>query len=66
MCQAHRVWINQPSTLQDYHQWHGARGLAVREFEDIYRVYFVEGRVESMRVPKSCLVFTWEGRGAGF
>ena len=55
-----RVWINQPSGLQEYHALHGKRAIAVAEKYDapdcpFVTVYFTEGAVESMRIAKLAL-----------
>jgi hypothetical protein len=53
-----RMWINQPSTLQPYHKYHGRRVLTVppviesikgSQF-DFITVYFTEGVEVSMEV----------------
>lgn len=54
-----RAWINQPSTLQPLHRLHGTRVLAVAEYDDIYRVYFLSGDTISQQVPAACLSIGW-------
>lgn len=43
-----RMWVNQPSSLQPYHKYNGVNVLADEEDET---VYFLSGKVISMRVP---------------
>lgn len=50
MQQLRRMWINQPSALQDHHALHGTNVLAQHEYDDTYRVYFLSGRTESMQI----------------
>lgn len=54
-----RMWINQPSTLQPYHELHGVNVLAAPEYDDTYRVYFLSGPIESMQLFRSCLSVGW-------
>lgn len=49
-CPPKRMWINQPSTLQPAHALHGEHVLAVHEYDDTYRVYFLHGAVESQQM----------------
>ena len=58
-----RMWINQPSTLQNYHELHGVNVLA--EFVDgehcyAVRVYFLSGPVVSQVVTVGCLSEGWK------
>lgn len=50
----YRAWINQPSTTQPLHALHGKRCIAVKHIPDdgMVDVYFTEGSLHSMRVPK--------------
>ena len=55
-----RIWINQPSILQEDHALHGKRGIAVMEKYDtpdcpFITVYFTEGKVVSQRMSKMSL-----------
>jgi len=54
-----RCWINQPSTLQPYHQFHGERGIAVLCPDGNYRFYFLCGDTESMHVDSTALGRPW-------
>jgi hypothetical protein len=47
-----RAWINQPSTLQPMHNYHGMRGIAIVDpmQSDAIRIYFSEGELFSMQV----------------
>jgi hypothetical protein len=53
-----RMWINQPSTLQPLHKYHGRNVLAYKE-GTVYRIYFLSGRVVSMQAPSGCLSLGW-------
>ena len=44
-----RVWINSPSSLQPYHEYHGKIGIAVKEGNNV-RIYFTEGSLISMLI----------------
>jgi hypothetical protein len=55
-----RVWVNQPSTLQPYHEWHGQNLLAVVEDERYSRVYFLSGPVVSMQMLTPALSEGWK------
>lgn len=55
-----RVWVNQPSTLQDDHQYHGRSGIAVLESQDtpespFATLYFASGPITSTRIAKLSL-----------
>lgn len=54
-----RMWINQPSTLQDHHKLHGTNVLATHETGDLWRVYFLSGSVVSMVMNLRCLSRGW-------
>lgn len=54
-----RMWINQPSTLQPAHKWHGTNVLALHEYDNMYRAYFLSGPVESMQVSGLALSKGW-------
>ena len=57
-----RMWVNQPSTLQPYHQFHGRRVLADlsdKTFEHSVSVYWLEGPVENQQMLKSSLSDGW-------
>ncbi len=51
-----RMWINQPSTLQEFHRLHGQNVLLDVERETIY---FTSGPVVSMQIPLSVLSPGW-------
>lgn len=51
-----RMWINQPSTLQTYHKYHGKNVLFD---EKQMRVYFTKGPVISMEINKLSLSEGW-------
>lgn len=51
-----RVWFNQPSTHQPYHHLHGKVGIAdMGQPDSSTTVYFTEGGIHSMTVPKDAL-----------
>ena len=54
-----RCWVNQPSTLHRLHCYHGARVLAVHDYDAIARVYFVSGNVVSIQMPWAALSLGW-------
>jgi hypothetical protein len=51
-----RVWINQPSTLQPLHKYHGTSGLLDVATETFYFLY---GDVVSMQIPLGVLSEGW-------
>jgi len=54
-----RMWINQPSKLQPYHNLHGTRVLAVRESYETSRIYFLSGDVISQVIDPVALSPGW-------
>lgn len=62
-----RMWINQPSKLQPYHDLHGTNVLAIHERDDIsseipvhiYRAYFLSGDVISQEITLAALSPGW-------
>lgn len=58
-----RAWINQPSSLQQFHSLDGSNVLAVYESERFARVYFTEGPVVGMVIPILALSEGWTVRG---
>ena len=54
-----RMWVNQPSRLQPHHDLHGTRVLAVRESENIERVYFLSGDIIDQQMVASALSAGW-------
>lgn len=59
MTPIHRMWINCPSDLQEFHKLHGTNVLAYREGEGMYRVYFLSGTVVSQQMPYYSLSNGW-------
>lgn len=55
-----RMWINQPSTLQELHKYHGINVLAQEEMSGSYTIYFLSGSTISMRVPRNVLSHGWK------
>jgi len=51
-----RKWINQPSTLQQYHKYHGKNVLYDATAEE---VWFTEGDVISMQIDPLALSDGW-------
>lgn len=54
-----RFWINQPSTMQDYHKLHGVNVLANPGTNKICDCYFVSGNLISQRIHKLALSPGW-------
>ncbi len=54
-----RMWINQPSTLQPYHGLHGTNVLAIYEYGDCWRIYFLSGDIENQQIVGSALSLGW-------
>ena len=57
-----RMWVNQPSTLQQHHDLHGTNVLAYREYDNTMRVYFLKGPVVSQQMLSHCLSKGWKPR----
>lgn len=56
-----RMWINQPSTLQQHHNLHGRNVLAVwGKGVKFVRIYFTTGPVVSMEIERICLSRGWK------
>jgi hypothetical protein len=56
-----RMWVNQPSSLQQFHNLHGTNVLAVEECVGTMRVYFLSGDIVSQQMPASALSLDWRG-----
>lgn len=54
-----RMWINQPSTLQPQHKLNGTNVLAVHEYDNTFRIYFLNGKVESQQIDGLALSKGW-------
>jgi hypothetical protein len=54
-----RMWINQPSTSQEFHKMHGTRVLAIHESFLMMRVYFLDGDIISQQIPTMALSMGW-------
>ena len=54
-----RVWVNQPSTLQTYHHLSGQNFLAIHEYDDTFRIYFLSGPVISQQISRLALSEGW-------
>lgn len=54
-----RMWVNQPSTLQQHHELNGTNVLAYREYDDTWRVYFLSGEIISQRMLGQALSPGW-------
>lgn len=50
--QIYRAWINQPSTLDPCHKHHGKYCIVNDTGDTSVDVYFTEGVLHSMRVPR--------------
>lgn len=61
----HRMWINQPSTLQPYHHLNGINVLGAQMTPDTHRVFFLTNDtngqdIESMEIPTKALSDGWQ------
>jgi hypothetical protein len=54
-----RMWINQPSTLQELHALNGTNVLAIHEYDNTMRIYFLSGDRISQQVNKMVLSNGW-------
>ena len=57
-----RCFINQPSTLQPMHKYHGLEAICVHKTGDVREIrtiYPTTGDTISMEVPKQCLSYGW-------
>jgi len=63
----HRCWVNQPSTLQPGHQWHGLNVLAdmssVKDYGsekgELIDVYFISGDTVCTCLPRNSVSVGW-------
>lgn len=51
----YRAWINQPSNLQPLHEFHGIRCIVNDCGDIVVTIWFTEGAVHSMVVPRNCI-----------
>lgn len=53
----YRSWINQPSTLQEHHKYHGMFCIVVdyHDSPDFVQVFFTEGPVISTLIRRNAL-----------
>ena len=51
----YRGWINQPSSLQQLHKLHAKKCIVIDKKQVCVDIYFTEGDVISMRVPRVCI-----------
>lgn len=58
-----RYWINQPSTLDSFHNLHGVNVLGTKETDRIMRIYFLNGSIISQQIPSECLSIGWNNHG---
>ena len=54
-----RMWINQPSSKQPFHELHGSRVLVVHDSSSTARIFFVDGAVESQDIDPLALSDGW-------
>jgi hypothetical protein len=54
-----RCWINQPSTLQLCHKWHGVLAHVEKGNSKIVDIYLLNKNILSMRVPRKILSKGW-------
>lgn len=56
-----RMWINQPSTHQAYHKYHGTNVLVEKKKDSSFVwVYFLSGAVQSTWMSKNALSPGWK------
>lgn len=59
-----RMWVNQPSTLQMDHKYHGMNVLVneveLKDEDDFLDAYFVKGDMHSARLSKLALDDGWK------
>ena len=55
-----RMWINQPSTLQPFHSYHGQNVLCHDTSEKFVRIHFAAGDVISMEIDRAALSPGWQ------
>ncbi len=60
MSRPYRAWINQPSTLQPLHHFHGSRVIAYDE-GGVTTIYFLEGKTISQVANPLSLSPGWPG-----
>ena len=58
-----RMWINQPSSLQPFHELHGTNVLAAHETGNVMRVWFLAGETVSQQLPLTVLSEGWVALG---
>lgn len=54
-----RMWVNQPSTQQQYHSQHGTKVLAEITNDEIIDVYFLSGAIIGQKMHKIALSQGW-------
>lgn len=55
-----RVWVNQPSLFHPNHELHGQNFLAIHEYGNIFRIYFLSGQVVSQQILSMYLSEGWK------
>jgi hypothetical protein len=56
MRRTYRAWINQPRTQQALHRLHGRYCIVEDTGDTSVRVWFTEGSVHSMMVPRDSVI----------
>lgn len=51
----YRAWVNQPSKLQPLHGFHGKKCIVNDYGDTVVTVWFTEGEIHSMVVPRNCV-----------
>ena len=59
MMELKRMWINQPSTLQQHHDLKGRNVLTRYKDKVFVRVWFVDGPVISQKIARNVLSHGW-------
>jgi hypothetical protein len=54
-----RMWVNQPSTLQTYHKFHGMEVIAIKLDDQTSQVYFISTSWTSMEMDNLALSYGW-------
>jgi len=55
-----RRWVNQPSIHQPYHHLHGTNVIALFEYGDTWKIYFLSGETISQQISESALSAGWK------
>ena len=59
MIHLERMWINQPSSLQQHHNMHGTNVLASPESQTVTQIFFLSGPLISQQISPLALSKGW-------